>query len=73
MSHGKSTDQPRNSWFVNQHFLRPGLELDLTVRARVVGILLITWAPLLLLALLEGRVLGTLPTESLLLDFGSFA
>lgn len=57
--------------FVNQLFQRLGL--NLTVRVRVVGFLLITWVPLLLLSLLEGRALGTLPTESLLLDFGTYA
>ena len=56
---------------VNRLFQRLGL--NLTVRVRVFGFLVITWVPLLLLALLEGRALGTLPTESLLLDFGTYA
>src|SRR5579864_3212338 len=51
--------------------LRLGLEL--TVRVRIVGFLLITWVPLLLFALLEGRALGVSPKESLLLDFGTYA
>lgn len=50
--------------------LRLGLELS--VRVRIVGFLVITWVPLLLLALIEGRALGTSPKESLLLDFGTY-
>jgi hypothetical protein len=57
--------------FVKQLFL--GLGFNLTVPVRIVGFLLITWVPLLLFALLEGRALGILPKESLLLDFGTYA
>jgi len=57
--------------FVQRTALRLGL--DLTVRVRIVGFLLITWAPLLLIAVLEGRALGASPQESLLQDFGTYA
>jgi hypothetical protein len=40
---------------------------------RVVGFLLITWVPLLLFSLIEGRALGPTPRESLLLDFATYA
>jgi len=40
---------------------------------RIVGFLLITWAPLLFFALIEGRALGPTPRESLLLDFATYA
>ena len=40
---------------------------------RVVGFLLITWVPLLLFSLIEGRALGPTPRESLLLDFAAYA
>jgi hypothetical protein len=49
------------------------LGLKLTVRVRIVGFLLITWVPLLLFALLEGRALGAPPKESLLQDFATYA
>jgi hypothetical protein len=51
--------------------LRLGLEL--TVRVRIVGFLLITWVPLLLFALMEGRAVGASPKESLLQDFATYA
>lgn len=47
--------------------------LKLTVRVRIIGCLAITWFPLLALALIEGRALGTSPKESLLLDFATYA
>jgi len=37
---------------------RLALGLDLTVRVRIVGFLFITWVPLLLLVLMEGRPVG---------------
>lgn len=40
---------------------------------RIVGFLLITWVPLLLFSLLEGRAFGPTPRESLLLDFATYA
>ena len=40
---------------------------------RTVGFLLITWVPLFLLALIEGRALGPTPRESFLLDFATYA
>lgn len=40
---------------------------------RVLGFLLLTWVPLLLLALIEGKALGPTPRESLLLDFPAYA
>ncbi len=40
---------------------------------RMIAFLLITWVPLLLLALIEGRALGPTPRESLLLDFPTYA
>ncbi len=57
--------------FVQRLALRLGLEL--TVRVRIVGFLLITWVPLLLFALIEGRAVGASPKESLLQDFGTYA
>lgn len=40
---------------------------------RVVGFLLITWVPLLVFSLIEGRALGPTPWESFLLDFATYA
>jgi hypothetical protein len=57
--------------FVQRLLLRMGV--NFTVRVRIVGFLLITWVPLLLFALLEGRALGSSPKESLLQDFGTYA
>src|SRR5690349_6838724 len=59
------------SRFLQRLGLRLGLEL--TVRVRFVGILLITWVPLLLFALTEGRAVGASPKESLLQDFATYA
>ena len=44
-----------------------------SIGRRVVGFLLITWVPLLLFSLIEGRALGPTPRESLLLDFATYA
>lgn len=44
-----------------------------SIGRRAIGFLLITWVPLLLFALLEGRALGPTPRESLLLDFATYA
>ena len=44
-----------------------------SIGRRVVGFLLITWVPLLVFALFEGRALGPTPRESLLLDFATYA
>jgi hypothetical protein len=57
--------------FVNRLALRLGVEL--TVRVRIIGFLLITWVPLLLFALVEGRALGASPKESLLQDIATYA
>ena len=40
---------------------------------RMIGFLLITWVPLLILALIEGQALGPTPRESFLLDFSTYA
>ncbi len=40
---------------------------------RMMGFLLITWVPLLILALIEGQALGPTPRESFLLDFATYA
>ena len=40
---------------------------------RAIGFLLITWVPLLLFSLIEGRALGPTPKESFLLDFATYA
>ena len=40
---------------------------------RYIAFVLITWVPLLVLALLEGKALGPTPQESLLLDFATYA
>jgi hypothetical protein len=44
-----------------------------SIRPRILAFLVITWVPLLLFALLEGRALGSVPRDSLLLDFGTYA
>ena len=46
---------------------------DPCIGRRIVCFLLITWVPLLLLSLLEGRALGPTPRESFLLDFATYA
>jgi hypothetical protein len=56
--------------FTQRFVERSGLKL--TVRVRIIGFLLITWAPLLLFALMEGRALGSSPKESLLQDFATY-
>lgn len=47
--------------------------IQFTVLHRIIGFLLITWVPLFLFALLEGRALAATPKESFLLDFGTYA
>ncbi len=44
-----------------------------SVRVRIIAFLAVTWLPLLLLALLEGRALTADPAGSLLLDFSTYA
>lgn len=44
-----------------------------SIGRRMIGFLLITWVPLLLFSLLEGRALGSTPRESFLLDFATYA
>lgn len=44
-----------------------------SIGRRVAGFLLITWVPLLIFSLIEGRALGPTPQESLLLDFAVYA
>jgi len=44
-----------------------------SVGRRSVGFLLITWVPLLIFSLIEGRALGATPRESFLLDFATYA
>ena len=46
---------------------------DPSVRRRIVGFLALTWIPLLVLCLWEGRALGATPEESFLLDFAAYA
>jgi len=40
---------------------------------RMIAFLLITWVPLLILALIQGQALGPTPRESFLLDFAAYA
>lgn len=44
-----------------------------SIGRRVVAFLLITWVPLLVFSLIEGRALGPMPRESFLLDFSTYA
>lgn len=44
-----------------------------SIGRRVVGALLITWIPLLIFSVIEGRALGPTPRESFLLDFATYA
>ena len=44
-----------------------------SIGRRAVGFLLITWVPLLIFSLIEGRALGPTPRESFLLDFATYA
>ena len=55
---------------VQRLFRRLGLEH--TVRVRIVGFLLVTWVPLILFALIEGRALVPSPKESLLHDIATY-
>ncbi|QDU20670.1 hypothetical protein [Urbifossiella limnaea] len=54
------------------HRLALRLRVDLTLRGRILGFLVLTWVPLLLFALIEGRALGASPKESLLQDFATY-
>src|SRR5262245_2637617 len=40
---------------------------------RIVAFLLITWVPLLVFSLIEGRAIGATPRASFLLDFATYA
>ena len=44
-----------------------------SIGRRIVAFLLITWVPLLVFSLIEGRALGPTPRESFLLDFATYA
>ena len=44
-----------------------------SIGRRSVGFLLITWVPLLIFSLIQGRALGPTPRESFLLDFATYA
>ena len=44
-----------------------------SIGRRVAAFLLITWVPLLVLSLIEGRAVGPTPRESFLYDFASYA
>ena len=46
---------------------------DPCIGRRIICFLLITWVPLLVLTLIEGRALGPTPRESFLLDFAAYA
>lgn len=46
---------------------------DPSVRRRIVAFLALTWLPLLILCLLEGRAVGATAEESFLLDFAVYA
>jgi hypothetical protein len=55
------------------HQLLQHWHIGKSLRPRILAFLVITWVPLLLFALLEGRAIGSVPKDSLLLDFGTFA
>lgn len=55
------------------HRIVQNWQLGKSIRPRIIAFLLVTWVPLLIFALLEGRALGPVPRESLLLDFGTYA
>jgi len=44
-----------------------------SIGRRMVAFLLITWVPLLVFSLIEGRAIGPTPRESFLLDFATYA
>jgi len=44
-----------------------------SLRLRILGFLALTWFPLFVFSLLEGRALTASPQDSLLLDFGTYA
>lgn len=56
---------------VQRLFLNWGVQLS--VGHRIVGFLAITWVPLLILAWIEGRAIGSDPKASFLMDFGTYA
>src|SRR5450432_3634596 len=57
--------------FVQRAFMSWGI--NVSARHRIVGFLLITWVPLLILAWIEGRAIQSEPSASFLLDFGTYA
>src|SRR5262245_46913322 len=52
---------------------RRRMEQSRSLPKRIVGLVLITWVPMCLFALLQGRALGPTPRESFLLDFATYA
>ncbi len=44
-----------------------------SIERRIVWFIAVTWVPLLVFALLDGRALGATPKESMLLDFATYA
>lgn len=44
-----------------------------SLRRRIVALVLVTWVPMCLFAILQGRALGATPRESFLLDFAVYA
>ncbi|MBI4522297.1 MAG: hypothetical protein HY695_00620 [Deltaproteobacteria bacterium] len=44
-----------------------------SIERRIVCSILLTWVPLFVFAILDGRALGTTPRESMLLDFSTYA
>ena len=47
-------------------------KLGLSVRRRMIGLILITWAPMCLFSLVQGVALGPTPENSFLLDFATY-
>ncbi|MGH8033855.1 MAG: hypothetical protein ACREO9_01425 [Lysobacterales bacterium] len=47
-------------------------KLGLSVRRRTIGLILITWAPMCVFALIQGVALGPTPEQSFLLDFATY-
>ena len=48
-------------------------DVGFSVRRRIIFLLLITWVPMCVLALLQGNALGATPRDSFLLDFATYA
>lgn len=46
---------------------------DPSIERRILFSIAVTWIPLLLFAIVDGRALGPMPTESMLLDFATYA